>query len=243
MMSTLHDEAVHNDVAASGPTTRVAIREIREAAFRALVAVGASPAEAKVASEQVLFDELHRGTGLVGLLGELSCGPWARMGMACERDHTHQPPTVRVFGTEGSSALRQGALLADLLAVEKPGTLVLAQDLSAVSSLLDEPLIRTARSTGSFVVAAHRTPESVDLRVAAPDGSIGASWSSTGPEALPLGVSLARREAGPRSPTTWLTADQQRFTRAAAAQHGQQVDAARWAQVVTAARTYLVPEQ
>lgn len=243
MMSTLHEEAVQHPLAAPGPTTRVAIREIREAAFRALVAAGASPAEAKVASEQVLFDELHRGTGLVGLLEELSCGPWARTGMACERDHTHQPPTVRVSGTGGSSALRQGALLADLLAVEKPGTLVLAQDLSALSSLLDEPLIRTARSTGSFVVVARRATVSVDLRVAAPDGSIGAAWSHTGAEALPLGVSLVRSEAGPASPTTWLTADQLRVTRAAAAQHGHEVDAARWAQVVTAARTYLVPEQ
>lgn len=45
--------------------TRVAIREVREATFRSLVAAGASNLEAKVAAEQVLFTELHRGSGLV----------------------------------------------------------------------------------------------------------------------------------------------------------------------------------
>lgn len=74
MSTTLHQASTRTHSTDAERTTRVAIREIREAACRALVALGASPCDAKVASGQVVFDELHRGTGLAGLLEERSSG-------------------------------------------------------------------------------------------------------------------------------------------------------------------------
>lgn len=251
-MSAALDEAVFNasSVAAAAPTTRVAIREIRDVTFRALVASGASTAEAKVASDQVLYSELHRGSGLVALLEELSSGPWGPAGMTCERDDTGERAVLRVVGPGTPGALHQGALLVDLLAADPdPGAVVISHDLRALSSLLDEPLIRTARCIGSFVVAAHRSASVLDFRVASPDGAIGLGTGGATSRldadfvSLPLGASLFRREASPEAPITWLTAGEQQATRAAAAQRGRQVDAALWTEVSTAAHAYLVPEQ
>jgi hypothetical protein len=58
--------------ATSGVTThRVAVREIREAAGRALCAAGASAGEAAVAAGAVAFTEVLTGQGLQALLAEL----------------------------------------------------------------------------------------------------------------------------------------------------------------------------
>lgn len=245
--------ATLNERISSTPTTipgvtRVAIREVREAAFRALVANGASNAEAKVAAEQVLFTELHRGSGLVALLEDLASGPWVQTGLACTRDASGEQPVLQVTGPHRSGALRQGALLLDLLAAEAKPSLVVSGGLTSLSPLLDEPLGRVASTLDCWVVAADRSAESLDFRVASPDGSIGVgttapSHSQSGQTDVPLGVSLGRRQLRPEWDITWLTATEQRSTRAAAAQHGLLVDAAVWAEVKTAADAYLVPEQ
>lgn len=230
--------------------TRVSMREVREATFRALVASGASSAEAKPASEQVLFTELHRGSGLVALLEDLESGPWVRAGLACERELLGERLVLRVIGSGRSGALRQGGLLVDLLAAEaEPGAFVVSDGLTALSSILDEPLIRTARSTGSFVLAADRSASSLGFRIATPDGAIGVGVAgeaaSMGSDLVPVvpGVSLSRLEAMPDAATTWLTAAEQGETRAAVAQHGLMVETALWCEVTAAARAYLVPEQ
>ncbi len=248
-MSATRDEHLPGVRTTTG-TTRVAIREVREATFRALVAGGASSAEARVAAEQVLFSELHRGSGLVALLQELSRGPWTRCGLTCERDDSDERRVLRVTGPGRPGALRQGALLLDLLAAEADaGTVVVSDGLTSLSPLLDEPLIRTAWLTGCWAVAADRSAASLDFRVAAPDGAVGVGAASVsghrGPDSeSPLpGVSLMLCEEEPGAPTTWLTAVQQRETRAAAARHGRLVDAAVWAEVSTAASAFLVPER
>lgn len=249
MSATLHEHI------SSAPTTvprltRVAIREVREAAFRSLVAAGASNAEARVAAEQVLFTELYRGSGLVALLEELASGPWARAGLACERDSSGEQSVLRVTGSGRPGALRQGALLVDLLAAETDRCAVVVSDgLDALSPVLDEPLIRAARAADCWVVAADRSTTSLDVRVASPDGAIGVGKCTTTTDLPPeqadvlLGVSLVRRELGPEWGITWLTAAEQRAARAAAAQRGLLVDAAAWAEVKRAADAYLVPEQ
>lgn len=245
--------ATLNEPTLSAPTTRpgvtrVAIREVREAAFRAFVAAGASSADAKVAAEQVLFTELHRGSGLAALLEDLSSGPWLRTGLACDRKDFDGRTVLRVTGPGRSGALRQGALLVDLLGAE-PGSLIVSDGLTSLTPLLDEPLIRSARATGCWLVAADRSTTSIDLRVASPDGAIGVGEITTttdlspDPADVPLGVSLVRRELRSDWEITWLTTAEQRSTRSAAAQHGLLVDAAVWAEVKTAADAYLVPEQ
>lgn len=247
--------ATLNELTPKAPTTtpgvtRVAIREVREASFRALVVAGASNAEAKVAAEQVLFTELHRGTGLVALLEDLSAGPWTRPGLACRRDTSGLRPVLRVAGPGRHGALRQSALLGDLLAAEaEPGVMVVSDGLSSLSPLLDETLIRTARTTGCWVAAVDRAASSLDFQVATPDGALGVGAAGAtdrldpDSEPLPSGVSLVLCEGKPSAPITWLTAAEQRATRAAAAQHGRLVDAAVWAEVTVAASAYLVADQ
>lgn len=230
--------------------TRISIREVREATFRALVAAGASSAEAKLAAEQVLFTELHRGSGLGALLEDLEVGPWVRAGLECEREYLDERLVLRVTGPGRPGALRQGGLLVDLLAAEpEPGALVVSDGLTALTSFLDEPLIRTARSTGNFVLATDRSASSLDFRIASPDGAIGVgvagATTSPGHDLVPVvpGVALSRLEAMPDLSTSWLTAGEQGATRAAVAQHGVMVDAALWREVSAAASAYLVPEQ
>lgn len=238
---------------AISPTTtpaveRVAIREVREMAFRTIVAAGASSAEAKAAAEQVLFAELHRGSGLSALLEDVSSGPWRRTGLACERTDLEGRTVAHISGPSRPGALRQGVLLVDLLVAE-PGSLVVSDGLTSLTPLLDEPLIRGAQAAGCWLVAVDQTMSSLDFRVAAPDGAIGVGTSSSmnrlspDPGTLPAGVSLVRFEEPPAPAVTWLTADVQRARRAAAALHGCRVDAAVWAGVTAAASAYLVPEQ
>ena len=247
--------ATLNDNIAFMPTsiprvTRVAIREVHEATFRALVATGASNAEARVAAEQVLHTELHRGSGLIALLDEVAGGSWVRTGLTCSRAASAAPTILRVTGQGRPGALRQGSLLIDLLAAESDRTAIVVSDgLTALSPLLDEPLTRAARAAGCWVVAADRSALSTHLRVAAPDGGIGVgAVTSAGSldsdmSHVPLGVSLTFREQLPPWDITWLMDAAQRATRSAAAQHGLMVDTVVWADVKAIANAYLVPEQ
>lgn len=249
-MSTTIKEPIPVAPSPTPRATRVAIREIREAAFRTLVAAGASAAEAKVAAEQVLFAELHRGTGLAALLEDLSTGPWAPAGMACKRDDAGGRLVLRVTGSRAPGALRQGALLLDLLAAEdEPSAVVVCDGLTALSPLLEEPLIRTARSTGRWIIAANRAASGIDFQIASPNGRLGVgtgvstSRLDSNQDPLPLGVSLGQYDQMPEADVSWLTAAEQRATRADAAQRGRLVDAAVWRRISTAARDYLVAEQ
>lgn len=248
MSATLNERSPSAPTTMPG-TTRVAIREVREATFRALVAVGASSAEAKVAAEQVLFAELHRGSGLVALLEELSTGPWVRASLACKRDDSREKPVLRVTGSGRPGALRQGALLVDLLAAQtEPDAVVVSDGLVALSSMLDQPMIQVARSLGCWVYAADRTVSALDFRIASPDGAVGTGGTGTAPSQVPdlgtvvPGVSLSLLRAMPDVATSWLTAAEQGASRAAAAQHGLMVDASVWREVTAAARAFLVPE-
>jgi hypothetical protein len=76
MTTALHPP--HADMAHDGRTHRVAVREIREAAWRALYAAGASAGEASVAASAVAFTEVLSGSGLQALLAELPTVPSAR---------------------------------------------------------------------------------------------------------------------------------------------------------------------
>ena len=185
-------------------------------------------------------------------LEELASGPWARTGLACTRDDSseqREQPVLRVTGAGRPGALRQGSLLVDLLAAESERSAIVVSDgLAALSSLLDEPLIRAARAAGCWIVAADRTAATTHFRLAAPDGGIAVGDLNNDGDLqrdqsnVPYGVSLFRRELEPDWNSTWLTAAAQRSTRATAAQHGLCVDAAVWTAVKTASNAYLVPE-
>jgi hypothetical protein len=80
-------QAWDHDTTSDAGTCRVAVREIREAAWRALYAAGASAGEAAVAAAAVAFAEVVHGQGLQALLAELPTVPAARTPVAtCSRD-------------------------------------------------------------------------------------------------------------------------------------------------------------
>jgi hypothetical protein len=72
----------HTDTTSDDRAHRVAVREIREAAWRALYAAGASAGEALVAAGAVAFTEILSGQGLQALLAELPAVPSARIPVA-----------------------------------------------------------------------------------------------------------------------------------------------------------------
>lgn len=249
MSATLNESISRASIALTGGT-RVAIREVRQASLRALVAIGASHAEAKVAAEQVLVAEMHRGTGLVALLAQLAEGPWVRAGLACERLTDGGRTVVRVTGSERPGALRQGALLVDLLAAQsEPDTIVISDGLTSLSPLLDQPMTQTASTLGCWVLAADRSVSPHDFRVASPAGDIGVgvagpmNLATTDLESLDPGVSLSRLATAPDAATNWYTFVEQETTRAALARHGLMVDSDVWREVTAAANAFLVPEQ
>jgi hypothetical protein len=72
----------HTDTTSDIRTHRVAVREVREAAWRALYAAGASAGEAAVAAGAVAFTEVLNRQGLQALLTELPTVPSARTPVA-----------------------------------------------------------------------------------------------------------------------------------------------------------------
>lgn len=249
-MSATLNENISNAPTRMTEGTRVSIREVRQASLRALVAIGASHAEANVAADQVVGVEIHQGTGLVSLLAELANGPWSRAGLTCERVTAGRRTALRVAGSDRPGALRQGVLLVDLLAAQSDtDTVVVSEGLTSLSPLLDQPMIQLARTLGCWILAADLSASGVDFRVNSPGGDIGVgaggTTAVTSPEreSLTPGVSLSRLPTAPDAATDWYTFVERQATRAAAAQHGLTVDACVWREVTAAANAFLVPEQ
>jgi hypothetical protein len=80
MTTAMHQS--HNATTSDVTAHRVAVREIREAAWRSLYAAGASAGEAAVAAGAVAFTEVLTGQGLQALLAELPTVPSARTPVA-----------------------------------------------------------------------------------------------------------------------------------------------------------------
>lgn len=98
-----------------GRTHRVAVREIREAAWRALYAAGASAGEAAVAAGAVAFTEVLSGRGLQALLTELPAVPSTRMSVG-----VRSSDDVDVLDDAAQRGLLLLAPLAVGLAVARP---------------------------------------------------------------------------------------------------------------------------
>lgn len=249
-MVTALEEKHMSPAQAEQATTRVTLREIRERSFRALRTAGAGCAEARIAAEQILFAELHHGTGLTEVLAELSAGPWGRTELLIEPEELPERFRVRSTGEGRISALRHGASLIELIAAE-PQTSVLLQDgLTPLSGLLDEPLTRVAPIVGNPVSAWELAPHTTRIRTALPDGTLGfgvADPQGATAEALhgqPVGtVMLHTSPQTPPGEITWLSADQQQARRRAAATEGITVNTSIWKKLGAMAQNFLVPEQ
>lgn len=231
-------------------TTRVTFREIRERTFRTLRMAGASSAEARAATEQVLFAELHDGTGLTELIDGLFAGPWGRTQLRRTTAGPAEAWAAECTGGGRISALRHGTALVELVAGEPQITLVVRSGLTALSASLDEPLTRSAMATGRCLsVWEHATHQS-RLRTAAPDGSVasGLAHPKDGTaetlSALPLGaVVVQASEHPPAGELAWRTVDEQRARRHHAATEGILVQTSAWQHLGAIAQNFLVPEQ
>ncbi len=232
-----------------GPTLRVTIREIREYAYRALIAAGASAGEAATAAGQVLHAELHSGDGLTGLVSDLARGPWPRSGLGCTRRSV-----LHVDCRGRSGELRVGTPVLEFVAGEDgPAVAVTTADVP-VSSLLDGALLSAAAAADTSVTAMRATADAAyALRHATPAGDLAhgvlagadlltsSGVDGTG-EAEAL-IVLTGADVGPAlARLTWSTRGARDERRRLAAVRGIQVDEASWRIVAEHAQQFLVPE-
>lgn len=227
----------------TGETTRVTVREVRERVFRTLRTMGAGGSQARTVTEQVVFAELHRGTGLAELLDALPGQPWAPVSMTRPNPAAHRP----VEYADAVRPLQHATAMVDLVAAEPQLSVVVRAGLTAFSSLLDEPLSRSARIIGCYLNAWEHTPQGGWLRTAAPDGSVGTGAVGAGGvtavpvETLSLGaVVLHTTEEPPSGGLHWLGAEQQRTRQTRAIVEGILVDAAVWQRLGGVAQNFLV---
>ena len=208
------------------PTSRASLRDVNEAAFRCLIAHGASHGEAKAAAQMVLQAELVGGGGLRALLDDLNASPWSRGQIEisatpgdAEGDRGH----LVLRSPEGNRMLRVAPLAVELVAsgdarlVGVPTSVTDPDPLDA--ALLDAVTLELARvcgvgiavvtcpSTGSPPDAADggagegSSPQSGRVRWARPDGSMGVgildSLPSPWQRVLTGPGVLALRDVGP----------------------------------------------
>lgn len=227
-------------------TRRLAMREVRECAYRALMTKGASNAEAQAAARQVLFAELHHGTGLASLAYWLQEGTWLLGAFPYTRVDTPQGKSYRVDPSATCHTLVHGVLLVDV-ASTGVGTEVLCSELSHDTHLLDEALLNAAISSGHTVV--HRSPGAANRTTfATPGGDLGTGSSAPGqgaPHTPPQDEGTSRfytAHEPPHGDFTVSTEAERTERRLALAHGGILVDAAIWSELRAIAAGYLVPE-
>lgn len=251
-------------------TTRVSLRDIREAAFRALSAHGASHGEARTASRMVLQAELTHGGGLAALLDDLRREPWSRtpVEVAPVPGDGAVGPGILVLGSAAvNRLLREAPLAIELVAGDRDARAVgVPCAVADGSALLDSLSIEIARGSGADVaviicapVQSSPTPTSDgagrnagrasgQLRLARPDGSVGIGALGHLPpvfeQAMGCPGVMALRDIEHLGDVdlSWISADDRAHARAQAAANGVTVDTGIWGDVYAACRRYLVPD-
>ncbi|MDN5803500.1 MAG: hypothetical protein L0H26_02775 [Microlunatus sp.] len=230
---------------------RASLRDVREAAFRALSAHGASRGEARAAAEMVLDAEVVHGVGLAALVDDLEREPWNRTPVEIAPvtgpgDGGEPAATGRfVLGSASlNRLLREGPLAVELLAGDSDVRAVGVPCAVAAPSLLDELTLEIARISGTDVTVVIGGSPS-QLRVATPDGDVGVSTAqlpSALRELLVVPGMLAVRDVERVDlALSWVTSRDRVRARAAAAERGMTVEADLWRRVYDASRRYLVP--
>lgn len=252
--------------APTSSTTRISIRDLSEATFRALTAHGASSGEARAGARMILHAEFVGGAGLAALGAELRSQPWSPnpVEVVVSGDATDASSTVVALRTDGGNRLlREGHLAIELVTSGGSENIAVVECVVTGASVLDAVLLEAARVTGTavaIVVWGNSEPGSVDeaagyssaglsrLRVAHPDGSLGEGaaprlpgvWvppqQGTGMAALRDIAQLGEIDLG------WTTAADFAQARATAAAIGITVDTSAWREIYAASRQYLVPD-
>lgn len=244
LMPEPRQDAEETAMAQTRQQVRVAIREIREYAYRALIVVGASSGEATTAAEQVVHAELHAGAGLTGLAAALRTGAWPTAPLSLTRDDAGG---VHLDCLGAACELRLSVALTDVVAGEAGEVDVTSQGAVALTAVWDAVLLSAAAASGSEVSAVmHGTRSPAGVRLATPEGDLvfgrlrldgagaRAPWIEvrTGANARPCALDVHDRS----------TAHDRAARRRRAAQYGLVVDAATWTVVADHAQQFLVPE-
>lgn len=230
----------------SVPMVRLAMREVRESAYRALMTKGASNAEAQAAARQVLFAEVHHGTGLQSLATWLRDGSWTLGALSYTRSES---PTGKSYVVDAGShchALMHGVLLVDVASAGVDSE-VLCNAVDHDSHLLDEALLNAAMSSGHTVVHRSAGPSN-RTTFATPSGDLGDGFSSSGQPAPHTGAAnpassrIYTAETAPEGDFVICTAQERTAQRVNLAHTGIPVNAATWAEVRAVAAGYLVAD-
>jgi len=251
-MTTMTVRSAEHATRHAAASTRVAVRQVREASFRALIAAGASGGEAAAAAELVTTTEIHFGAGLAALLEELPRVPRDKIGIACHGDH---PAILADPAARGPLLLLPPAVDMTLTgrAVFLPGLRWYAIVQAALSSAAEH------HSTTLAAVAVSNAGTIVGAALASPDGSVDwpanehlstcgvlPGWSGITPvlESLPAGrpgLLLTTLTTEPDHVCRYPIAEQQRRM-GTALREGTEVDAVTWSAAYAASRAFLVPE-
>ena len=227
-------------------TTRISLRDLSEATFRALMAHGASNGEARVAARMVLQAQFTGGDGVGALLADLAGPAWGRspVSLSCDAG-------VVSLGSPGENRLlREVPLAVELVASGDEDMVQVACDVVA-PALVDAVLLEAARVSGAPIAAV--VTRSADgggheLRMARPDGSLGVAILANLPSSLnssagcPGVVALRDIDALGEVALDWRGAEHRAEARAEAAKFGLSVEAPAWHNAYAAARQYLVPD-
>lgn len=243
-----HAEAVHEmTVNGTGDRiVRIAVREIREYAFRAMVAHGACTSVAHAAAHQVLFAQVHYGTGFAALLDCLEHARVDDAALRFERTATQNGLLYTIAGTRGCEPLVHGTMLVEL-ATAGAENLVIAPDMDLDAGLLDAPLVAAASRCGKTVLAAnlpHHGKNHHGTRIATPAGYVGqvrVPAAAFDPVAdLQAGTLIRTLDEVPDDNFALHTPEELQQRRENAWAIGLPVDGRLWKTVKTAAENYLV---
>lgn len=245
-MTVTTQKAPTMKTAESVPMIRLAMREVREFAYRALITKGACNAEAQAAARQVLFAEVHHGTGLQALATWLRDGSWTLSPLSYTRTETPSGKSYVVDPQSRCHALVHGALLVDV-ASAGVGSEVLCNAVDHESHLLDEALLNAAVSSGHVVV--HRSGGGSNRTTfATPAGGLGTGFSAdvqdaphAGP-ADPAGSRIYTAGTAPQGDFVFCSEEERSARRVQLAHGGIPVDAGAWAGVRAVAAGYLVAD-
>ncbi|WP_405564885.1 hypothetical protein [Streptomyces sp. NBC_01180] len=234
----------------TGSGFRVAVREIREAAFRAVFAAGASSGEAATTADLVVLGEVLDGAGVLALADELDRVPRGRRPVPSSGD-----ALVVLDDPARRGPLLLGPSAADLAAagsrpVLLPGAWTPSVEWILVSATArtGTPLLATRiRADGSPGTCVLATADSMVYR-APRAGAFGIRHTAYAPGQHDAGrpgegIRLSRWDGDTRSlelpPARTPAHHHERF--ATAMTHGLRVDPGPWATVYGASRRYLVP--
>lgn len=245
-MTVITEKVAPMETTQSVSTVRLAMREVREAAYRALVARGASNSEAEAAARQVLFAEVHHAAGLQALGSWLRKGSWAPSPLQYTRSTTPAGLSYVVESGARCNTLVHGVLLVDV-ASTGTGSEVLCNGMEHESHLLDEALLNAAVSSG-FTVVHWSAVDGNRTTFATPAGELGTGFSTAG-QPVPHNRTVAEHgsrfytaDTAPEGVFVVSTQTERAQKRAETAHAGILVNAEIWAEVRTVAAGYLVAD-